>query len=45
MYPGCRVLREVQQDMSDLILDYFERGLQQTLFSRMPFRFEVTGGR
>ncbi len=45
MYPGCRVLREIQQDISDLIMEYFERGLQNNLFQRLTFQYEVTGGR
>lgn len=44
MYTGCRVLREIQRDMSDLIMEYFERGLQKTLFQRIPFQYEVRGG-
>ena len=39
-----RVLREIQRDMSDLIMEYFERGLQKTLFQRIPFQYEVRGG-
>lgn len=45
MYPGCRVLREIQRDMSDLIMEYFERGLQKSLFERPSFQYVVTGGR
>ena len=44
MYTGCRVLREIQRDMSDLIMEYFERGMQKTLFQRIPFQYEVRGG-
>lgn len=45
MYPGCRKLREVQLDMCDLIMEYFERDLQDTLFQRISFDYEVIGGR
>lgn len=44
-YAGCRVLRELPHEMSDLIMEYFERGLQAQLFERELLQFEVTGGR
>ncbi|MEA4971293.1 MAG: bifunctional UDP-sugar hydrolase/5'-nucleotidase [Candidatus Pelethousia sp.] len=45
VYAGCRVLREIQRELSDLITEYFESGLHHDLDERALCDYRVIGGR
>lgn len=43
VYADCKVLKEISREMSDLITEYFENGLQKRLFERELLQYRVTG--
>lgn len=45
IYAGCRVLREIQRELSDLITEYFESDLHHALDERALCDYQVIGGR
>lgn len=44
VYAGCRVLREIQRELSDLIIEYFELGLHNSLDEHKLCDYRIIGG-